>query len=165
MKVSSRRMSVAPPKTTMMARLAHCMGATFLRRASTHPICAMVTAMASPVATKMSATLKATKKTMTGRKSKRNFTVAFDYRRKNSHFPIASRVAAVAFLDAFAHGRSDAGRQGAGERLGVEARALVRERRVQQVERGIDRVGILRADRGDREVRVQQAPWPLGVGA
>ena len=73
MNVSSRSSSVAPPKITMMTRLIHCMFETFLRRTSTQPICTTVAAIAAAVATKMSLTLKAMKKRMTGKKSKRNF--------------------------------------------------------------------------------------------
>src|SRR5258708_36584244 len=74
MKVSSCSTSVAPPKITMIARLVHCRFDTLRPRASTQPICASVAAIATPVATKMFAALKATKKRIRGKKSKRSFT-------------------------------------------------------------------------------------------
>jgi hypothetical protein len=39
MKVSSWNSSVMPPNTTMIARLAHCIGSTFLPRSFSHAIC------------------------------------------------------------------------------------------------------------------------------
>src|SRR5258708_36776668 len=74
MKVSSCSTSVAPPKITMIAKLVHCRFDTLRPRASTQPICASVAAIATPVATKMFAALKATKKRIRGKKSKRSFT-------------------------------------------------------------------------------------------
>src|ERR687885_2206679 len=57
----------------MMARLAHSIGGTFFRRASSQPTCAMVAAIATAVATKMSQIWMATKKSATGKRSYRNF--------------------------------------------------------------------------------------------
>ena len=51
MKVSSCRNSVAPPNTTMMARLTQSMVSTFLPRSLSQPTWAKVAAMATPVAT------------------------------------------------------------------------------------------------------------------
>ena len=57
----------------MIAKLTHCIAATLRPRASTQPTCAKVAAIATAVAAKMPANWKATKKRMTGKKSKRNF--------------------------------------------------------------------------------------------
>src|SRR5712692_821265 len=73
MKVLSRRYSVSPPNTTMMARLAHSIGWTFFRRTSSQPTCMMVAPIATAVATKMSQIWMATKKSATGKRSYRNF--------------------------------------------------------------------------------------------
>ncbi len=55
MNVSSCSSSVAPPNTTMMPRLTHCIVETLWRRASDHAISATVAAIAAAVATKMPA--------------------------------------------------------------------------------------------------------------
>jgi hypothetical protein len=51
MKVSSCRSSVAPPNSTMIARLAHSIGSTCRPRSLSHATWTKVAAIATPVAT------------------------------------------------------------------------------------------------------------------
>jgi hypothetical protein len=51
MKVSSFSSRVAPPNTTMMAKLAQSIGCTALPRSFSQPTCTAVVAIATPVAT------------------------------------------------------------------------------------------------------------------
>jgi len=57
----------------MMPRLAQSIGSTFFRRTRRKPTCVTVATMATAVATKMSQIWMATKKSATGKRSKRNF--------------------------------------------------------------------------------------------
>src|SRR4051794_28921584 len=75
MNVSSCSSNVAPPNTVTIARLAQSMGPTLRCLHQTHPIWAKVDAMATAVATKIPASLKARKKRKTGNRSKMNFIV------------------------------------------------------------------------------------------
>ena len=51
MKVSSWARMVAPPNTTMMPRLSHCMGSTLPLECLSQAICATVATIATAVAT------------------------------------------------------------------------------------------------------------------
>src|SRR5438552_7271507 len=165
MNVSSCSSSVAPPKTPMMTRLAHCIFETLWRRQSDQPMRSAVAAMATAVATKMSVNLNATKKRMTGKRSKRNFTNPRASRLTHYYCRKTASGTRMAFLDEAPHGRGHPRREGERERFAVEARALVRQRAIERVERLLDQAGVFRADRGDREVDVQDPPRPLGIGA
>src|SRR5437762_4513181 len=57
----------------MITRLAHSIGSTFFLRTSSQPTWTMLAAMATAVATKISQTWMATKKSATGKRSYRNF--------------------------------------------------------------------------------------------
>src|SRR5204862_7852150 len=57
----------------MITRLAQSIGSTFFLRASSQPTWTMLAAMATAVATKISQTWMATKKSATGKRSYRNF--------------------------------------------------------------------------------------------
>ena len=55
MKVASRSHRVAPPMTTMMARLIHSIRSTLRPRASSQPTCATVATIATAVASRIGA--------------------------------------------------------------------------------------------------------------
>src|SRR3954453_1656211 len=84
----------------MMARLAQSIGSTFFLRTSSHPTWTMLAAMATAVATKMSQTWIATKKSATGKRSYRNFIQGPDSTRLSdpSH-PSEARMALVKLIE------------------------------------------------------------------
>src|SRR5438093_13319741 len=101
---------------------------------------------------------------MTGKKSNRNFTAGSSGQVADKYSSISAPFDGPR-LDAFADGGGNLRREGKRQRLGIEAGALVRERRVERIEGEIHHRRVLGADRGDGEIHVQHSPRSLGVGA
>ena len=131
------------------------------------PICATVAAIATAVATKMSANLNATKKRMTGKEVEKNFTRRAPLRPIHYRYDLAQPLSTCGGAPRFA--RAPPGRcPGRGPAPAPRRRS----RRARRAARGRARrrrssisARVLGADRGDGEVGVQDAPRPLGVGA
>src|SRR3954454_3995047 len=109
----------------MMARLAQSIGSNFFLRTSSHPTWTMLAAMATAVATKMSQTWIATKKSATGKRSYRNFIQG----------PDSTRLSDPSHPSEAAHGASQAGRipgRPAGSEVGIRRHHEDARRRLDQ---------------------------------